>query len=262
MSLWYNVTSSRKMNNNGFFFNVKIEFNPETFDEMVFRSIENNIPGYCCSIEANNITIANYDHKHLNVLNNSLVNNCDGSVLAKIFAFLYHKNYDSYISADIFIKYIKLKKYRHYFLGNTSEVLCGLKKFLTTIDSRISDMHFETLPFLNVEEFDYIDIAHKINRDNPDLIWVSLGAPKQEQFMSRLKPHLKRGVMLGCGANFNFFSGIGSMKRAPDWMLKARLEWLYRAIQNPKKNIPRYLNFIINAPRLIYNEWRDNVSNQ
>lgn len=248
--------SDTKMNNKKFF-NVKIEFNSEVFDEMVFRSIENNIPGYCCSIEANNITIANKDKDHLNVLNNSLVNNCDGSVLAKIFAYIYHENYDSYISADIFIKYIRLKKYRHYFLGNTNNVLDGLKNYLSTIDSRISDMHFESLPFLPVEDFDYKSIAYKINQDNPDLIWVSLGAPKQEKFMSLLNPHLNRGVMLGCGANFNFFSGINSIKRAPSWMLKARLEWLYRAIQDPKKNVPRYLNFIINAPKLIFKEFKN-----
>ena len=117
-------------------------------------------------------------------------------------------------------------------------------------------MQFETLPFRSVDEFDYEDIARKINADNPDIIWVSLGAPKQEMFMNRLEPYLNRGIMFGFGAIFNFNSGVSAVKRAPGWMLKLRLEWLYRAFNEPKKNIPRYWNFIKILPRLIREEKR------
>ena len=44
------------------------------------------------------------------------------------------------------------------------------------------------------------------------------------------------------------------MKRAPKWMLAMRLEWLHRAFEQPKKNIPRYWNFIKTLPRLIKEE--------
>ena len=74
-----------------------------------------------------------------------------------------------------------------------------------------------------------------INADNPDIIWVSLGAPKQEMFMSRLKPYLKRGVMFGYGAIFNFNAGVGAVRRAPKLMLRMRLEWLYRAFAHPRR---------------------------
>ncbi len=95
-----------------------------------------------------------------------------------------------------------------------------------------------------------------INEDNPDIIWGALGAPKQEMFMARLKPYLKRGIMFGYGAIFNFNAGVGKVKRAPRWMLALRLEWLHRALEQPKKNIPRYWNFIKSLPRLIRNERR------
>lgn len=73
--------------------------------------------------------------------------------------------------------------------------------------------------------------------------------------MSRLQPYLKRGVMFGYGAIFNFNAGgVGGVKRAPQWMLKLRLEWLHRALEQPQKNIPRYWGFIKILPRLIKEE--------
>ena len=72
--------------------------------------------------------------------------------------------------------------------------------------------------------------------------------------MARLQPYLKRGVMFGYGAIFNFNAGVGEVKRAPRWMRKHRLEWLYRAFEQPKKNIPRYWGFISILPRLIREE--------
>ena len=236
------------------YFNVRIEFDKEKLDQTIFEAIEKGEPGYSCSVESNNLTVANQNPEFLKVLNGALVNNCDGSVLAKILSWIHHEPIDRYIGADIFIKYIKMKKFRQFFLGNTPEVLEGLRKNLSKIDPRIENMRFETLPFRAVDEFDYQGIADMINEDNPDIVWVSLGAPKQEMFMARLKPYLKRGVMFGYGAIFNFNAGVGDVKRAPRWMLALRLEWLHRALEQPKKNIPRYWGFVQILPKLIKEE--------
>lgn len=236
------------------YFNIRIEFKKEKFDKAIFDTIKNGIPGYSCSVESNNLTVANQNPEFLKVLNGALVNNCDGSILAKILAWIHKEPIDSYIGADIFIKYVKMCRFRQFFLGNTEEVLSGLRSNLSQIDPQIANMRFETLPFRSVDEFDYHGIAKMINDDNPDIIWISLGAPKQEIFMARLKPYLNRGVMFGYGAIFNFNAGIGSVKRAPKWMLALRLEWLHRAFEEPQKNIPRYWNFIKILPRLIREE--------
>ncbi len=244
------MTSEKK------YFNVRIEFDRDALDRKIFKAIETGETGYSCSVEANNLTVANRNPEFLEVLNGALVNNCDGSVLAKILAWIHKEPIDSYIGADIFIKYIKMKRFRQFFLGNTREVLDGLRKNLSEIDPAIASMRFETLPFRSVDDFDYEGIAAMINADNPDIIWVSLGAPKQEMFMARLKPYLKRGVMFGYGAIFNFNAGVGEVRRAPKLMLRMRLEWLYRAFEQPKKNIPRYWGFIRILPRLIREERR------
>lgn len=236
------------------YFNVRIEFDRERLDSTIFDAIERGEAGYSCSVEANNLTVADKNPEFLDVLNGALVNNCDGSVLAKILAWIHNERIDSYIGADIFTKYVGMKRFRQFFLGNTEEVLAGLRENLSKVDPKIRGMRFETLPFRSVDEFDYQGIADMINADNPDIIWVSLGAPKQEMFMARLKPYLKRGVMFGYGAIFNFNAGVGNVKRAPKWMLKLRLEWLHRALEQPQKNIPRYWGFIKILPKLIREE--------
>ena len=191
------------------YFNVRIEFDKDKFDKTIFEAIEKGIPGYSCSVESNNLTVANQNPEFLEILNGALVNNCDGSILAKILAWIHKEPIDRYIGADIFIKYVKMCKFRQFFLGNTEEVLAGLRENLSKIDPRIADMRFETLPFKKVDEFDYEGIAQMINEDNPDIIWGALGAPKQEMFMALLKPYLKRGIMFGYGAIFNFNAGVG-----------------------------------------------------
>ena len=88
------------------YFNVKIEFDKDKLDNTIFNAIENGIVGYSCSVESNNLTVANKSPEFLEVLNGALVNNCDGSVLAKILGWIHKEPLDSYIGADIFIKYI------------------------------------------------------------------------------------------------------------------------------------------------------------
>lgn len=236
------------------YFNVNLEFDRHKVNGIIQDTIENNGKGYVCSIESNNLTVANNNIAFNHVVNNALVNICDGSVLALLLGKIHGKNFNAFIGADLFTEYVHKRKYRQYFLGNTQEVLSGLKNNLSQIDPKIQEMSFVELPFRKVEEFDYKAIAEDINKDNPDIIWVSLGAPKQEFFMSHLLPYLNRGVMFGFGAIFNFNAGIGNVKRAPLWMRRMKLEWLYRAMEEPQKNIPRYYNFLKILPKLILSE--------
>ena len=236
------------------YFNVYLEFDADHVDERIQTAIAEKGKGYVCSVESNNLTYANTHPDFMKVVNGAMVNICDGSNIAWLLGIIHRKPFKPYIGANLFLKYIRMCCYKQYFLGNTQLVLDGLKENLSQIDPQISRMPFEELPFLSVNEFDYAGIASRINREKPDIIWISLGAPKQEQFMNLLLPHLEQGVMFGFGAIFNFYAGVGNVKRAPRWMLKIHLEWLYRAIEEPKKNIPRYWKFIKILPGLVYEE--------
>lgn len=72
--------------------------------------------------------------------------------------------------------------------------------------------------------------------------------------MSKLKPYLKRGVMIAVGAAFKFYSGT-DVNRAPYWMVRAHLEFLHRIYCEPKKQIGRCSMIVESLPKLLYQEW-------
>ena len=85
---------------------------------------------------------------------------------------------------------------------------------------------------------DQPEIIERINAAKPDILFVALGNPKQELWMGRNKAKLDAGVMIGVGGTFNFIAG--RVKRAPKWMQKSGLEWIYRIVQEPGRLWRRY----------------------
>ena len=82
------------------------------------------------------------------------------------------------------------------------------------------------------------EIVERINAAKPDILFVALGNPKQELWMGRNKAKLDVGAMIGVGGTFNFLAG--RVKRAPRWMQKSGLEWVYRIVQEPGRLWRRY----------------------
>jgi len=73
----------------------------------------------------------------------------------------------------------------------------------------------------------------------PAIVFVGLGFPKQEQLMARLAPHLPGAWFVGCGAAIPY--AAGAQRRAPLWMQRRGLEWLYRLVSDPRRLARRYL---------------------
>ena len=80
---------------------------------------------------------------------------------------------------------------------------------------------------------DEAPVIEKINAAKPDALFVCLGAPKQEIFMHAHCADLAVPLMIGLGGSLDGFAG--TVKRAPDWMIRLQLEWLYRLIKEPKR---------------------------
>lgn len=80
---------------------------------------------------------------------------------------------------------------------------------------------------------DEAPVIEGINREKPDVLFVCLGAPKQERFMAAHREELDVGLMIGLGGSLDGFAG--TVKRAPKWMIRCNLEWLYRLIKEPKR---------------------------
>lgn len=100
-------------------------------------------------------------------------------------------------------------------------------------------------PFRALSDEEDARVTAEITRAAPDLLFMGLGCPKQENWMAAHRDKLT-SVMLGVGASFDFYAG--NVKESPAWMGNLGLEWLFRLAQEPKRLWRRYL--ILN-PRFV-----------
>jgi len=75
--------------------------------------------------------------------------------------------------------------------------------------------------------------------EDPDIILVGLGSPKQEHVIRKLRAHYPKAWFMGIGITFSFIAG--QVQRAPEWMHDIGLEWVHRMVQDPKRLVRRYL---------------------
>lgn len=127
---------------------------------------------------------------------------------------------------------------KHYFYGSTPETLSMLEEKLRAQYPHLQIVGMVSPPFKKLSEEEDAEAVRKINESGADIIWVGLGAPKQENWMY---DHMDKvdGVMIGVGAGFDYHAG--NIRRAPMWMQRMSLEWLYRLLQDPKRLFKRYL---------------------
>lgn len=128
--------------------------------------------------------------------------------------------------------------FRHFFIGSTKETLDTLKLKLEQRYPGLEIAGMYSPPFRRMSDLEDGELMKKVCDARADFVWIGLGAPKQEFFMADHKDKMP-GLMIGVGAGFDYFAG--NIKRAPKWMQKCCLEWLYRLCQEPKRLWKRYL---------------------
>lgn len=239
------------------YFDIRYQFDVPTVHKNIEEHISNGTPGYICVADGNILTMVHNNEEYRNVIDGSIFSICDSSWVPKFVKWIYGYERKHYCGSDIFIDIVRSRKYRMIFLGTRQTVLDALQQNITKENPDVAEMTFKELPFCNVEEFDYKSIAQTIENDGADIIWVALGAPKQELFMNRLEPHLKKGVMIAIGAAFNFYSGLSDApQRCPAWMRKMHLEFLHRIFKEPKKQIRRCWHITTTLPAILRKENR------
>ena len=97
-------------------------------------------------------------------------------------------------------------------------------------------------------------ILNAINALAPHLLVVGLGAPKQEIWLRQYAPRLNARVAIAGGATIDYLAGI--QRRAPVWVQRLRMEWLFRLLSDPRRLAGRYARDAVIFPRLVAAEWR------
>jgi len=135
------------------------------------------------------------------------------------------------------------RKYRHFFYGGAEGVSDTLSKKLQQQYPGLEVAGTYCPPFRELAATEKRKIIHTINDAEPDIVWVGLGAPKQELWMWEYRPYLNAPVLIGIGAAFDFHSG--RKQQAPSFLQKHGLEWAFRLLSEPRRLWKRYL---INNP--------------
>lgn len=132
---------------------------------------------------------------------------------------------------DLFKKLLTLanaKSYKVFFFGGAE----GIAQKAAEIAKK-ENPNLQVVGTLNgyFKDDECEEIVKKINDSGADLLFVALGAPKQEKWLAQWKEKLQPKLLMGIGGSFDVLSG--KTKRAPVWMQKAGLEWFFRLIKEP-----------------------------
>jgi N-acetylglucosaminyldiphosphoundecaprenol N-acetyl-beta-D-mannosaminyltransferase len=136
---------------------------------------------------------------------------------------------------------------RHFFWGGLPGTVEQLGTALKTRYPHLEIAGVFAPPVGPLESEPLPEMVERLNSADPQIVWVGLGSPKQDQWMALYRPALNAPLLIGVGAAFDFVAG--TKRQAPIWMQRSGLEWLFRLIQEPGRLWKRYLLY---NPRFVW----------
>ena len=177
------------------------------------------------------IYMAKNDEEFKKILNSSDINTADGIGVvyaSKILKDPIPERVAGYDLSKNMLSYMNLNKLKLFLFGGKPGVADTAKENI-----------LKDYPDINIcgTENGYFDnsdgIIEHINKEEPDFLFVCLGAPKQEKWMFENKDKLKCKVMMGIGGSLYVYAKTA--KRAPKFFIALNIEWLYRLLKNPSR---------------------------
>jgi N-acetylglucosaminyldiphosphoundecaprenol N-acetyl-beta-D-mannosaminyltransferase len=197
---------------------------------------------YVCVCTAHGVTEALRDPSYRDVLNRAGLVTPDGMPLVWLARRAGHRHVSRVYGPDLLLAVCARsagRGWRHYFCGGAPGVAALLVDRLQRRYPGLQVAGVESPPFrpLTPEEEDAM--VGRLNAARPDIVWVGLGAPRQDLWMARYRDRLEAPVLVGVGAAFDFHAGV--KPQAPRWMRERGLEWLFRLACEPRRLWRRYL---------------------
>ena len=222
---------------------IAIEISSGTYQELLEDLInlaEMGKSSYACVANVHMLVEAYKDKAFAEVVNNADIITPDGMPLAKGLEFIHGIKQDRVAGMDLLpdlLKECEKQILPVFFYGGTQEMLDTTKKFCQKNYPRLPLAGLCSPPFRGLTGQEEDRIAEEINKSGAELVFVALGCPKQEKWMASMKGRI-HACMIGIGGALPVMVGI--QKRAPFWMQKNSLEWLYRLKQEPRRLLKRY----------------------
>lgn len=138
------------------------------------------------------------------------------------------------------------RNYKYFFYGDVQETLKQVSEKILGAYPGVEIVGVHSPPFRPLTAEEDQQVINAINQAAPDVLWVGLGAPKQERWIFEHRDKLNVPVVIGIGASFKFLAG--TVKRAPSWVRNGGFEWLWRFLQEPGRVWRRVF---IDAPQFV-----------
>jgi N-acetylglucosaminyldiphosphoundecaprenol N-acetyl-beta-D-mannosaminyltransferase len=146
------------------------------------------------------------------------------------------------------------KGWRIFLLGGSPDVAARAARRIALSHPTLPKVAHYSPPYGPLEKMDNEAILEQIRSARPDIMLVCFGCPKQEKWISRNLRFLDVPVVIAAGATVDFLAG--SMARAPVWMQRAGLEWIFRLIQEPRRLARRYADDLLHfLPAVLRQRW-------
>ena len=132
-----------------------------------------------------------------------------------------------------FCRLAERKGFSNFFYGDTEVTLAQCRRRLLAHFPGLKIAGCYSPPFRDLTPQEETRAMETINAARPDVVWVALGLPKQEQWIFDHRSMLCASVAVAAGAAIKFASG--NVRSAPEWASRAGFEWLWRLIQEPRR---------------------------
>lgn len=210
-----------------------VSFIDTTLQQLVERlhdSIIHNKKRFVVTANPEIVMNANKDENYMKDIQKADYVTADGIGIVKAAQLLKTPLPERVSGYEIMLELLKLanqNSYKVYFIGATEDTL---HKTIQNVEQ-----DYENLEIVGSQNgfFDWSDnqVTQKIIKAEPDIVFVALGAPRQEKWISKHIHLFDKGIFIGIGGSFDVIAG--TVKRAPVLWQKANLEWLYRIIKQP-----------------------------
>ena len=225
----------------------------ETAASAVLDLVAENVGGYVCLCNAHVAVSALHSQVHSDAVSGATLALPDGVAVAAYQRLSGHRTARRIAGPDLMARLLfdgRSRGIRHFLLGTTDDTLDRLVRRISGSAPGVQFVGTFAPPFYAaLPEGVDAELVEHVRSVEPDIVWVGLGAPKQDIWMARYTEALAPAVLVGVGAAFDFLSGAKA--RAPLYMQRAGLEWLYRLGSEPRRLAGRYgrtnVEFIVRA---------------